>query len=175
MKNKKGSLSLSINAIVVLILAITMLGLGLGFMRNMFGGVTKQFTEVTDQIQRDMVERLKESGEKVVLNTYDVKMKQSSKQTIYLAIQNEIEAPGTPGTFTITKSAPEKIQTTADCVDVGDISLIPSNSIRGGEAKVIPIIIQTGARDKETCEVHLEVTDSSGQPYGRVDFLITVG
>jgi hypothetical protein len=46
-KNKKlASLHLSINAIVILILAITMLGLGLGFMRNIFGKATEEFTRV---------------------------------------------------------------------------------------------------------------------------------
>ncbi|MBW3012000.1 hypothetical protein KY311_02360, partial [Candidatus Woesearchaeota archaeon] len=63
MMYKKASLSLSINAIVVLILAITMLGLGLAFMRGTFGKVTEQFGEISGEVQKDMIDRLKQSGE----------------------------------------------------------------------------------------------------------------
>ncbi|MBI5389194.1 hypothetical protein HZB01_02315 [Candidatus Woesearchaeota archaeon] len=45
MYHKKGDLSLSTNAIVVLILAIVMLGLALGFVKGMFGNITKTFEE----------------------------------------------------------------------------------------------------------------------------------
>ena len=54
---KKASLNLSINAIVVLILAITMLGLGLTFMRNIFGGAAKEFTKVSGEVEKQMIEQ----------------------------------------------------------------------------------------------------------------------
>jgi type II secretory pathway pseudopilin PulG len=62
-KNKKlASLHLSINAIVILILAITMLGLGLGFMRNIFGKATEEFTRVGGTVQKQMIDQMRESN-----------------------------------------------------------------------------------------------------------------
>ena len=167
---KKGSLNLSINAIVVLILAITMLGLGLGFMRNMFGGASKQFSQVTDEIQRDMVDRLKDSGKKIVLNTYEVKMKQSSKETIYLAISNQIDAPGENSIFSIDINNGNTI---GDARCVGKIDTLENPTVSGGDAKVAPIIIQTDAKAEGTCEYNIVIKED-GADFGVVDFLITV-
>lgn len=92
---KKGALELSINAIVILILAITMLGLGLGFMRKTFGGVTAQFGEVSDQMKKEMIDRIKESATKVMLNVYELEMKPSDEKNIYLAIKNDLNIDDT--------------------------------------------------------------------------------
>lgn len=88
--NKKASLNLSINAIVVLILAITMLGLGLGFMKRTFGRATEQFGEVSKEVEKQLIDRLKESGESVSLSQFNVEMEKSSRETVYLAIRNSL-------------------------------------------------------------------------------------
>ena len=47
--NKKADINLSINMIVVLIIGIVILGLALGFIRGMFGNLTKQFEELVKE------------------------------------------------------------------------------------------------------------------------------
>ena len=85
---KKASLELSINAIVILILAITMLGLGLGFMRNIFGGATDQFEEMTGTVQKQMIDQMKDSGEIVELNRPKITIKAGDKDQIFIGFRN---------------------------------------------------------------------------------------
>lgn len=87
-RQKKGALQLSINAIVVLILAITMLGLGLGFMRNMFGQTTGQFDEIASDMKNQVVEEIQASGDRLILNKYDITMKKSETKELYFGIKN---------------------------------------------------------------------------------------
>jgi hypothetical protein len=177
-RGKKGSLSLSINAIVVLILAITMLGLGLGFMKNMFGGVTDQFSQVTDEVKADMIDRLTAAGKKVTLNAYEVKMKPSETYDLYLAIQNEIAAPGVDQTFHVGLSDPRPIDAanSVACVDKAAIKFVENNVIAGGDAKVVQIKVKSDARDGGSCEYTFTIREDSaaGQVYGKEDFVITV-
>ena len=88
MKSRKASLELSINAIVILILAITMLGLGLGFMRNIFGSATQQFTQVTGEVEKQMIEQLKSSGKIVDLDRPKITVKRGDTEQIYIGFKN---------------------------------------------------------------------------------------
>ena len=168
--NKKGSLSLSINAIVVLILAITMLGLGLGFMKKTFGGVTNQFETVSQQMHKEMVDRLKESAKRVLLNVYEIDMKQSESKKVYLAIKDELATGSEPLVYTISK----------DTSDVGELSNCPTEVIyestvklTAGEAKVLPIKIKTSSQTKGTCHITFTVTTDS-TTYGSEDLYVNV-
>ena len=93
MKSRKASLELSINAIVILILAITMLGLGLGFMRNIFGSATQQFTQVTGEVEKQMIEQLKSSGKIVDLDRPKITVKRGDTEQIYIGFKNVASDP----------------------------------------------------------------------------------
>jgi len=85
---KRGSLELSINAIVVLILAITILGLGLGFIRSQFGGMTKQFTGVSEEIDKELTDKIRTSGEILTFNKENMEVKKGVEDTFYIGISN---------------------------------------------------------------------------------------
>ncbi|MBD3203867.1 hypothetical protein GF327_06210 [Candidatus Woesearchaeota archaeon] len=183
--NKKASLNLSINAIVVLILAITMLGLGLGFMRNMFTNVQENFEDVSDQVQKDMIKRLKDSGERVVLSKYEVKMKQSTEEVIHIAINEESAPAGGYSNFQLSLSGTSKVGASGvTCMDNDQISLIQGEQrIESGEAKVFPIYLKSDSRDQGTCQYTLIVsyesfdsaaTSQGSGSYATDDFYVTV-
>ena len=174
--SKKGSLSLSINAIVVLILAITMLGLGLGFMKKTFGGVTNQFETVSSQMHKEMVDRLKESAKRVLLNVYEIDMKQSEKKTVYLAIKDELAASGEEKKYSITvESAPVTDGEDVCPSDGSGISYLKSVTLNAGEAKVLPIYIKTSSSMRGHCHITVTVTpDGDSTPYGSQDLFLNI-
>jgi hypothetical protein len=85
---KKGALQLSINAIVVLILAITILGLGLGFIRTQFSSLTKQVGEISEEIEGQIIEKIKESGDLLVFNRNKISAKVGKTEEFYMGIKN---------------------------------------------------------------------------------------
>ncbi len=176
---KKGDLNLSINAIVVLVLAITMLMLGLMFIRNIFGGAAEQFAQVSEDVEKDMVDQLKESGKKVKLGTYEVEMKQSQEKTVFLGIKNELGDAGTRQDFGIALTMPGTPVGSANCVgaggsDYGSIVTETVKSIQSGEAKVVPIKIKSGPRNSGTCVFTITITDGSSAWYGEEELYVTV-
>jgi len=86
--SKNASLNLSINAIVILILAITMLGLGLGFMRNIFGQATEEFTKVSGTVQKQLVGQMKETNKIVDIDRPKVSIKKAGKDQVYTGFKN---------------------------------------------------------------------------------------
>lgn len=86
--NKKAALQLSINAIVVLILAITILGLGLGFIKTQFGALTKQFSAVSEEIESEIKQRIRDSGESLIVSKETVKVKGGKKEEFFIGIKN---------------------------------------------------------------------------------------
>jgi hypothetical protein len=97
--NKKAALELSINAIVVLILAITILGLGIGFIKNQFGSLNKRFTDVSAEIQSELVQKIRESGDLLVFNRAELTTTVGTKDTFYIGIKNSggVSDPNSPG------------------------------------------------------------------------------
>lgn len=91
--NKKAALELSINAIVVLILAITILGLGIGFIRSQFGTLGKQFTDVSQEIQSQLIEKIRESGDLLVFNRAELQASIGKKDVFYIGIKNTASNP----------------------------------------------------------------------------------
>jgi len=89
--NKKGGLQISINAIVILILAITVLGIGLGFINGMFSQTIGQLGEVSKSIEDDMIDRIRESDDRLALRENDIEIKKSSEKKIYFGVRNEEE------------------------------------------------------------------------------------
>ncbi len=88
---RKASLNLSINAIVVLILAITMLGLGLGFMKKTFKSATGQFGTVSDEVRKEMINRMKDEPGKAFFSVYQLEIKTGEEKQIYLAVRNDLD------------------------------------------------------------------------------------
>lgn len=176
---RKASLSLSINAIVVLILAITMLGLGLAFMRSTFGGVTAQFGEISAEVQKDMLNRLQQSPESLVLNRYETDIRQGESKEVYLAIRNDL---GTERTFTIdqgdisSKTCAPQEDTRHCCISMGgnpceDLTLetFPRITLDDGESRVLKIKISAGpkaAKDTYMMPIRVESAGAATEiPY----------
>ncbi len=186
---RKASLELSINAIVVLILAITMLGLGLGFMRSTFGSTTSEFKKVSKEVEKQLIDRLKQAEEQVSLSVFSVEMEKNTKETILMGIRNNLGCSG-PATFQITVDRDncraigvgadnmcnegKVVVTTFDdqIVASNDVGIVPIN-IKTGSTVVpstvrIPILVD-GPLEEDLCEGVL----SSGDK-GRVELLINV-
>ncbi|MBI2129175.1 hypothetical protein HYU07_02955 [Candidatus Woesearchaeota archaeon] len=174
--NKKGALELSINAIVILILAITMLGLGLGFMKKTFGGVTSQFGEVSDQIKKEMIDRIKDSTSKVMLNVYEIEMKRSEEKSIFLAIKNDLQ-DDTLVEFSIAIKT-DDCKTIAGTACEGDVtvSTFSTKKVQPGEVEVIPMKVKVSSgAEPTTYLIPIEVTPpGAGSQPQTVDLYVTV-
>lgn len=162
---KRGSLNLSINAIVVLILAITMLGLGLAFMRNIFGGATEEFQKTSGEIEKQMIEQMKESNQVVSLSRPKVTIKIGDKDQIFIGLKNDQQGDYD---FTISEVKCNQIGSSSlNCgPSGGDVTIdwlkvpIP---IAGGEVVVLPINIKvlTNA-EEDTCFCTIKVLTGGG-------------
>lgn len=85
---KKGSLQLSINAIVILILAITLLGLGLGFIKKQFGTVTAKFEEASQEIENEIIDKIRSSGEILAFDKISLTAERGKPQQFYIGVKN---------------------------------------------------------------------------------------
>ena len=159
--NKKASLNLSINAIVVLILAITMLGLGLGFMKKTFGRATEQFGEVSKEVEKQLIDRLKESGEAVSLSQFTVEMEKSSRETIYLAIRNTLGCPDVTYMIDYPEGADgrcDQVTLAGNCDKVG-ISTFTTVEVDSNQVKILPIKIESESGvQQDTLRYPIQVT-----------------
>ncbi|MFC1691416.1 hypothetical protein ACFL0W_04505 [Nanoarchaeota archaeon] len=133
--SKNANLSLSINAIVILILAITMLGLGLGFMKKTFGSVTERFSGVSEEIEKEMVDRMKESAEHLTLNTFRPEIKRGRSKSVFLAIRNPTNVDHTYTLGDICVGMQNACGTGITRNFFGTIA------VKSGEVKVLPIDI----------------------------------
>lgn len=170
---KRGDLSLSINAIVILILAITMLGLGLAFMRGTFGKVTEQFSQVSSEVQKDMINRLKTSNENIVLNAYELEISQGSTKDLYLAIRNDLDSTAT---FIITPhtSVCNTTQVTTECCitmiagsECADVTLstFPRITLDPGQSEVMKLKVAINPRAaRDSYSIPIEITAPQAQP-----------
>ncbi|MBW2985224.1 hypothetical protein KY313_01030 [Candidatus Woesearchaeota archaeon] len=159
---KKASLNLSINAIVVLILAITMLGLGLTFMRNIFGGATKEFTKVSGEVEKQMIEQMKESNKVVSLSRPKITVKVGEKEQIFIGLKNDEQ---NNKIFQIEDIICNTLGSSdLNChIDSGTVIIealmnVPID-VSGGEVRVIPINIIAGTSAVEgTCFCTVDVS-----------------
>jgi hypothetical protein len=138
--NKRANLSLSINSIVVLILAVTMLGLGLGFMRNTFGGATESFDQVTEEMKKEMADRMKGIDSSVDLDVYELDVAKGKTRTAYLGIKNEVSDVKT---YIILNST--------SCMGASSnikLNVRSSISVPGMDVGIVPITIEGVAQDK---------------------------
>ncbi len=87
---KKAAFNVSIQAIVVLILAITILGLGLTFIRNMFGKTTAQLGEVSEQIEEQIVQEIRETNDRLAFLKTQIEIKKAETKEMYFGIRNDL-------------------------------------------------------------------------------------
>lgn len=166
---RKASLQLSINAIVVLILAITILGLGLNFIKNNFGAVEQQFGTVSEELQDEMVEKIKESGELLVFNKLELDLKKGNPEKFYIGIKNtdaaaacfnisfECQTPQTAGTFCDGAALNYISATTGAADSLNWFSLFQQKEVKSGETFVTPVdlLIPTAASDTYLMRVYV--------------------
>lgn len=171
-KSKKADLSLSINAIVVLILAITMLGLGLAFMRGMFGGTVKQFTQISDSLKKQMVDDLKASNERVSLNQVDVNVKRGEKYEVVFGIKNDDEAGvNAIQTFFIYPLCTQAIDPNANLENI-ELRTLEYVTIKPADVEVVKMIIQPNSQTIPTdyyCQICVIRSDSASSDVGECD------
>ncbi len=166
---KKGNLNLSINSIVVLILAITMLGLGLAFMRNIFGDATEQFETVSEEMQTEMADQMKDAREPVDLNIHRVELGENEEETIYMGVRND---RGSQREFRIPTW--DDLGEEDDFQCRGDSDVININYpegerwIDGDEVDVLPVRIE--GVGSGTCRVRFfaEKGDEDGTEFNRI-------
>ena len=174
LRHKKGGLQISINAIVILILAITVLGIGLGFIRGMFQQTIGQLGEVSKDIENDMIDRLRDSNERLVLREENVEVKKGREKTIYFGVRNEEDMVG---------SAAISFNVLFECTDVmedsgGDITHIDFNVfsktkyLERDEITVMPAIIKVSPNAVATTYMCSALID--GGVYASKTFYITV-
>lgn len=165
---KKASLNLSINAIVVLILAITMLGLGLTFMRNIFGGAAKEFTKVSGEVEKQMIEQMKETSKIVSLSRPKIEVKVGEKEQIFIGLKNDEQ---TSKEFKITGIQCNALGsgggltcgTGTEKVTI-DALLGVAVPVTGGDVRVLPINIKANTNSEEgTCFCTVDVLAGSDE------------
>lgn len=195
---KKASLNLSIQAIVVLILAIAILGLGLGFLKTMWDRLTGQIIEIDKDIEKRMLDSLKTSTDRLVVDMDNVEIKQGKEKQIYFALRNELGDPGTfkvdgggtiategnPGFWTgdsvITCFAPHTTEGMSGKNEQDNyiyFKVSPKERYLEDEAFVGSIIIDVNGRaplDVYQCSIVIKEPDPDDTRYARKDFMVTV-
>ena len=175
---KRGSLNLSINAIVVLILAITMLGLGLAFMRNIFGGATEEFQQTTGEIEKQMIEQMKDSNKEISLNRPKIDIKMGDKQQIFIGLKNDQQ--DTIG-YTIGPIDCEALggpSSALGCSVGEDVDIAWKESvtnINGGDLIVLPINIKVKTTANEGtcfCTIWIDANGEKKQTELTIDVVV---
>ena len=185
--NKKGALELSITGIVVMIIAITVLSLAIVFIRGMFSKATGTFEQQFTQIERQLLEDMKNTGELMVVN---IPFKQAiigKPQQMYIAIKNtqneprlfNIAAVCNPGwggaecgpgmsDSSCLAGGDEDVTEFSTCGDPSPwfpLGKIPKQvNVPAGESVVLPITVQTTVEpDTYSLEFQVWVEDSSAE------------
>ena len=157
--NKKAALELSINAIVILILAITMLGLGLGFMRNIFGSATEQFTQVTGAVEKQMVEQMKETNKIVDISRPKLTIKKGDSEQVFIGLKN-VKSAANHYLIVNPKvgSHMEKVGTNDPCIKLDIGYKNDPTQVSSGDVVVLPMNIKAAPDAPEgTCFIDVEV------------------
>lgn len=188
---KKASLSLSINAIVVLILAITMLGLGLAFMRGMFGKVTGQLGEISEEIKAEVIKKIEQSGAKLTFLDKKITIKRSEKKELFFGVKNQLNEPTIFGFEVDCYDALgvedrsyidefitfDKPKDTVKDVPIGDVKVLALRVIADPNAQITTYTCEiAAATDEGTLSIGdkgVEV-DPSDTEYAREQFFVTV-
>jgi hypothetical protein len=166
--NKKGALELSINAIVVLILAITILGLGIAFIRGQFGALGGQFTQVSEEVRTEMINKMRESGELVMLQRAEITIGKGQKETVYFGLTN---TETTEKEYTIDIMCKGSLKTAEKCTKVTKesslvgtwVNLPKTIKIPASETGVYPMVIQPEPGTVSDVYIaQLEVTPKTG-------------
>ncbi|MEM4396054.1 MAG: hypothetical protein QXR30_00080 [Candidatus Woesearchaeota archaeon] len=190
---KKGDLNMSISTIVILILAMTLLGFGLMFIRNTFSSASDQFSNVNSDVQKVLRDRLTQGNERLVLSIDTFELKKGEKKSTEFAIRNDL---GQEARFNFSGGSLDsagKFSGTGgiiSCYSSDSDSNNPSSKISftypsqivlgGGEVKVFKwsVSVKSNAVSGATyyCAfvVYDNITTTSGTPYARVDFSVTV-
>lgn len=87
--NKRASLEISIQAIVIVVLAMTLLGFGLGFIKSIFGGITKTGETLTEQIKTQIQEDLRTGEKKISFPKTEIKLDKGESEVIGIGIYNK--------------------------------------------------------------------------------------
>ena len=181
--SKNASLNLSINAIVILILAITMLGLGLGFMRDIFGSATEEFTKVGGTVQKQMIDQMKQTSKIVDIDRPKVTVRKAGKDQAYLGFKNvqaddryfgmldpdstSTKLKSTLGvnmatyacTGTLCSQSDQTAKNTCCCLDTAYKTT--STTVKSGEVMVVPLNIKAHSSSPEgTCFFDMIVCES---------------
>ncbi|MEM4397663.1 MAG: hypothetical protein QW757_03520 [Candidatus Woesearchaeota archaeon] len=199
-KGKKAALELSVNTIVILIIAIVILGLIIGFIKNMFEKTTGQIGDINKEAEKRMLDRIKESPERLVLDPDNIDIRQGQQKDVYFGLRNELDSQKTfvingngqidtqqnPGDWLVKDSvlacfdAFEKpVKLDGKNSNTNDIIFYTNErrSLNPGESFVSKITIKVKGNAKKTtynCALIIEDPSTANQEYARKDFVINV-
>ena len=159
--NKKGALELSINAIVVLILAITILGLGIAFIKGQFGSLTKQFSKVSQELETQLKDKIRESGQLLVFEVDTVRAKVGTTDSFAIGIKNTVPpAEGSSGVcFAVM------IQCLSGLKDPDKCGLMGSGVVVGGQSTAPEGRPLPADADQQWFEIFKRITISQGDVF----------
>jgi len=168
---KKGALNLTISAIVILILALSMLGLGLTFMRNIFGKATGEFEEISGEVQKQMINQMKQTSKIVDLSGAVYKIKPGEKKMAYIAFKN---TANTEKDFMITGIDGNSLSDATTCGDGKEVFLEykkTPTTVQPGATLVLPMNIKAdSSANKDSCFFEIMVDSDYEQPTGTCIF-----
>ena len=172
LKHKKGGLQISINAIVILILAITVLGIGLGFIRGMFTKTLDQLGEVSKDIENDMINRIRDSNERLVLREENIEVKKGREKTIYFGVRNE-EDVTTPIDFDVLFECTEAMYDSGGLASDIEFNVFAKTKLlKRDEITVMPALIKVSPNAVATTYMCEALIDHGA--YASKTFYVTV-
>jgi|SRR3989344_674269 len=88
-KGRKASLELSISTIVIVVLAMTLLGLGLGFIKNMFGDVSRLSDTTFQKVSENLQSNLINSNERLMFSETKISAERGKSYLMAWGIKND--------------------------------------------------------------------------------------
>ncbi len=151
-KKKKGAIELSITAIIILILAIVVLGLALGFIRGMFGKVTKQIDQL---ISAEPEPPIASRSDPLTISRENIIVDPGESSVIKVSVYNP--------TGKEWKGATPFVECTQDILSENQSQ---KRTIKQGEARNFNVILSFSdsiAKDNYLCVLKVEITNASNQ------------
>jgi hypothetical protein len=180
LRSKRGAIEVSVNTIIILIFAIAILGLGLSFVRKSLGSATSEFGKVSDELRTDMMNTLKQSGEKLTLKPAKITLSKSNANLmtgeVFYGIRNLDTV--TAVTFGISAGACESIDNSG--VTITDPNIIQTKTyatlaINAGASDVQPVKVTiTSATPASSYKCVLSIQDELANPYASQIFFVDV-
>ena len=166
-----------IGGLFTLINLIFVMGFMLAFMRNIFGGATEEFQQTTGEIEKQMINQMKETNTEISLSKSKIDIKIGDRQLIFLGLKNDQQDPIDYHIESIVCDPLGGTGSALSCTsgDVGIEYLDKVLTISGGDVKVLPIMIKVKTTANEgTCFCTISVNAGGDLKQTELTFDVTV-